>query len=46
MPAKDAAAVTESGHPAARARGVKFLRTEGDSALFEIESGDYVLRAK
>ncbi|MGB7758244.1 MAG: glycoside hydrolase family 78 protein [Bryobacteraceae bacterium] len=46
MPAKDAAAVTESGSPAASARGVKFLRTEGDSALFELESGDYVLRTK
>ncbi len=39
-------AVTESGRPTARARGVKFLRTEGDSALFEIESGDYVFRTK
>ena len=38
MPAKDAAAVTESGSPAASARGVSFLRTEGDSALFELES--------
>ena len=46
MPAKDAASVTESGRPVARARGVKFLRTEGDSALFEIESGDYVLKTK
>ena len=39
-------AVTESGRPVARARGVKFLRTEGDSALFEIESGNYVFRTK
>jgi alpha-L-rhamnosidase len=44
MPAKDA--VTESGRPVARAHGVKFLRTEGDSALFEIESGNYVFRTK
>jgi alpha-L-rhamnosidase len=46
MPAKDAASVTEAGRPVAHARGVKFLRTEGDSALFEIESGDYVFRTK
>jgi len=46
MPAKDAASVTESGRPTARARGVKFLRTEGDSTLFELESGDFVLRSK
>jgi len=39
-------AVTESGRAIARAHGVKFLRTEGDSALFEIESGDYVFRTK
>jgi hypothetical protein len=30
----------------AHARGVKFLRTEGDSALFEIESGDYMFQTK
>jgi alpha-L-rhamnosidase len=46
MPAKDTASVTESGHPVAHARGVKFLRTEGDSALFEIESGDYMFQTK
>ena len=41
LPAKDAAAVTESGQPVARARGVKFVRSEGNSALFEVESGKY-----
>jgi alpha-L-rhamnosidase len=46
MPAKDAASVTESGRPVARAHGVKSLRTEGDSALFEIESGNYVFQTK
>jgi alpha-L-rhamnosidase len=46
VPATDAASVTESGRPVARARCVKFLRTEGGSALFEIESGDYVFRTK
>jgi alpha-L-rhamnosidase len=39
-------AITESGIPVAHARGIRYLRTEGDSALFEIESGDYVLRVK
>jgi alpha-L-rhamnosidase len=46
MPTKDAASVTESGRPAASAPGVKFLRTENDSALFEIESGDYAFGTK
>jgi len=46
MPAKDAASVIESGRPAAGAPGVKFLRTEGDSMLFEIESGDYAFATK
>ena len=46
VPAKDAASVSESGIPAARARGVKFLRTEGDAQVYEIESGDYVFRRK
>jgi len=46
MPGKDVAAVTESGRPVARARGVKFLRTEGDATLFDVESGDYVFRTR
>ena len=46
VPAKDAASVSESGIPAASARGVKFLRTEGDAQVYEIESGDYVFRGK
>ena len=41
VPAKDAAAVTESGKPAASARGVKLLRSESGRAVFEIGSGQY-----
>jgi alpha-L-rhamnosidase len=45
LPAKDAAAVTESGKPADRAKGVRFLRAEGDRAVFEVESGTYSFHA-
>jgi hypothetical protein len=41
VPAKDAAAVTESGKPAAQAEGVKFLRMEDKAAVFEVGSGQY-----
>ena len=41
IPAKDAAAVTESGQTAAKAERVKFLRAEGAIAIFETGSGDY-----
>jgi alpha-L-rhamnosidase len=41
VPAADAAQVTESGKPAAEAEGVKFLRTEGGEAVFELQSGSY-----
>jgi alpha-L-rhamnosidase len=41
VPAKDAAAVTESGVSAAKADGVKFLRQEGATAVFVIGSGEY-----
>ena len=45
VPARDAAAVTESGNPVSGAKGVKFLRTESGAAVFEIESGAYSFRA-
>ncbi|MCX6909285.1 MAG: hypothetical protein NTY01_14765 [Verrucomicrobia bacterium] len=35
VPAKNAAAITESGKPLAKAPGVKFLRMEGDRAVLE-----------
>jgi alpha-L-rhamnosidase len=41
VPTKDAAGITESGQPAAEAKGVKFLRTENDQAVFEVASGSY-----
>ena len=45
VPAKDAAAVTESGKKAPEMKGVKFVRTEGGSAVFEVESGAYSFRS-
>jgi alpha-L-rhamnosidase len=39
VPAKDAAAVTESGKAAAEAEGVKFLRMENDRAVYQVAAG-------
>ena len=41
VPARDAAAVTESGLPAAQAKCVKFLRMESGAAVYEVGSGCY-----
>ena len=41
VPAKDAGGVTESGKPAAKAEGVKFLRMEGSAAVYALGSGTY-----
>ena len=41
LPAKDAAGVTESGLPAAKAEGVTFLRTENGAAVYKVGSGCY-----
>jgi alpha-L-rhamnosidase len=41
VPAANAAAVQESGKPAAEAEGVKLLRTESGEAVFEVQSGVY-----
>ena len=41
VPARDAASITESGQPLARAQGVKFLRTEGERVVLAVESGSY-----
>ena len=46
VPAKDAGAVTENGKPAAQAEGVKFMKMEGRSAVFAVESGQYVFQAE
>lgn len=41
VPTKDAATVVESGKPAVQAEGVKFLRMDGRSAVYEVGSGVY-----
>jgi alpha-L-rhamnosidase len=46
VPAKDAAAVTESGRAIGNARGVRFIRTDGGHAVFEVESGSYSFRSE
>jgi len=45
LPAKEGAAITESGRPAGGAAGVKFVRQEGGAAVFEVESGTYSFAA-
>ena len=37
----NSAVVTESGIPAIKAEGVKFLRMENDAAVYEVVSGCY-----
>jgi alpha-L-rhamnosidase len=41
LPAQSPQAVTESGHSAEKAVGVKFLRMEDGAAVFAVESGEY-----
>jgi alpha-L-rhamnosidase len=41
IPTSDSASITEGGKPAKEAPSVKFLRNEGDTAVFEIGSGNY-----
>jgi len=41
VPAKTAGEVTESGKKAVAAEGVKYLRMEGNCAVFEVSSGNY-----
>jgi hypothetical protein len=41
VPAMTADGVTESGTPAAKAAGVKFLRMENGAAVYEVGSGAY-----
>jgi alpha-L-rhamnosidase len=45
VPAKDAKAVKEGNLPADRAEGVRFVRAESGSAVFEVESGVYTFTA-
>jgi alpha-L-rhamnosidase len=44
VPARDAAGVTESGQPADRAEGVRFLKMENGAAVYEVASGTYRFR--
>jgi alpha-L-rhamnosidase len=46
VPAKAAETVTESGKPAAKSEGVRFLRMEGDAAVYEVGSGAYEFKAQ
>jgi alpha-L-rhamnosidase len=41
VPARTAAQVTEKGKQVSSARGVKFVRLEGEAAVFSVASGDY-----
>jgi len=41
----DKGTIQESGQPAAHAPGVKFLRVEGDRALYEVGSGAYTFES-
>ena len=41
VPSKAAASITESGKPAAKAKGVKFLRLENGATVYEVVSGKY-----
>jgi alpha-L-rhamnosidase len=46
VPAGNADAVTESGKPAAKAKGVKFLRSENGRVIYEVQSGSYQFTTK
>jgi alpha-L-rhamnosidase len=41
VPAANVTAVSEGGHPATQARGLKFLRMDNGAAIFEAGSGRY-----
>jgi alpha-L-rhamnosidase len=46
VPGKSLERVTESGAPASRATGVRFVRMEGDAAVFTVQSGRYSFVAR
>ncbi len=46
VPAKSAKDVEEGGRKVANAEGVKFVRMEGDRAVFEVGSGEYAFVVK
>jgi len=41
VPARNADGITESGRPAAKAKGVRFLQMQGGYAVFQVGSGAY-----
>jgi hypothetical protein len=45
VPAKTAEGLTESGRPAAHAEGVSFVRQDGEYAVYEVKSGEYLFRS-
>ena len=45
VPADSAGTVTESGRPAAQSPGVRFLRMEHDTAVYEVGSGTYAFQS-
>jgi alpha-L-rhamnosidase len=46
VPAKDAAGVRESGRKVADVKGARFVRREGGSAVFEVDSGTYTFKSR
>jgi alpha-L-rhamnosidase len=46
VPAGKAADVTENGMQATQAQGVRFLRQEGERAVFEVGSGQYAFQSR
>ena len=42
LPTTEPGAVTESGRPATKAKGVTFLRTEKEASLYTVTSGTYI----
>ncbi len=45
VPTEDARSVTESGKPTGQAKGVRFMRSEPGSAIYEVAAGTYVFHA-
>jgi len=45
VPARAAEAVTESGKPAAKSAGVRFVKMEEGQAVFEVAAGKYEFRS-
>lgn len=46
VPARTSSEVTESGVPAASSKGVRFLRDDGRTAIYGIQSGSYSFKSR